>query len=262
MIQKYDVGGDLQSFQDYVKATVNPRTYTNPVNDYNIYEDPKSYQSRDAHKKSLHSFIKKHPVMFGIKTADFEDFFSKMAGIESGYRPKAGRGMTYSGYYGLKGGRKMTPEQQHKQAFRHLSNIFNNQMVSSDVEKGKDLGFTPAQLLAKYWNQGNRVTNHLYNHQIFRNTDTTDGLGSTISEYGNNIDIPLDYSNYLHNSENRDSIKIEKGDRMSNIIKDVRRVGVDYSNRDKYFEDLNKKYNSKFNPKSIKVGDTLFMKRK
>ena len=117
---------------------------------YNIFTDPLSYKARDAHRKSLEDFITKNPTIGNINTKDFVDFFSQLAGLEGSYDPLAGEDMKYSGYYGLEGGRKLSAYEQHKKAFNHLNNIFKNQMVKQDLERGVELGFTPAQILAKY----------------------------------------------------------------------------------------------------------------
>ena len=228
---------------------------------YNIFEDKNSFDARDKHRKSLDEFIKNNPELYGISTSDFADFLSQIAGLESSYKSDAGKGMTYSGYYGLKGGRDLDSNAQHKAAFRHLKKLFNESIVKDDINKGVELGYTPAQILAKYWNQGNRVTNYLWN-----NIDNTDGLGTKISDYGNNITVDMDYSNYLDDAITDDYIIINNSKSMSNAIKKARNSKMNYSNRQNYILNLNgtKDKNGNTIPldaTKVHVGDTLWLKK-
>lgn len=228
---------------------------------YNIFDDKKSYGARDEHRESLDKFIKDNPELYGLKTADFADFLSQIAGLESSYKSDAGKGMTYSGYYGLKGGRDLDENAQHKAAFRHLKKLFNESIVKDDIDKGIELGYTPSQILAKYWNQGNRVTNYLWN-----NIDNTDGLGTKISDYGNNITVDMDYSNYLDDAITDDYIIINNSKSMSNAIKKARNPKMNYSDRQNYILNLNgtKDKNGKTIPldaTKVHVGDTLWLKK-
>ena len=231
---------------------------------YNVFEDEKSYSSRDTHKKSLQKFISSNPVLYGINTADFVDFFSELSGLEGTYNPKAGAGMPYSGYYGLKNGRNYSEDEQHRRAFKHLSEIFSDKMVKEDLQKGIEKGYTPSQILAKYWNQGNRVSNYLYN-----GVDDTDGVGTRISEYGWNMKSNIDYSKYLKDAIKDDFVIVKNIKTLPDAINRVRNKEIDISNRKKAIIDLNtevKKYNTKnknavFDPLKLQIGDTIWLNR-
>lgn len=241
LIRRFDMGGDKKQ--------------------YNIFEDKNSFDARDKHRKSLDEFIKNNPELYGISTSDFADFLSQIAGLESSYKSDAGKGMTYSGYYGLKGGRDLNENAQHKAAFKHLKKLFNESIVKDDIDRGVKLGYTPSQILAKYWNQGNRVTNYLWN-----NIDNTDGLGTKISDYGNNITVDMDYSNYLDDAITDDYIIINNSKSMSNAIKRARNPKMNYSDRQNHILNLNgtKDKNGRIIPldaTKVHVGDTLWLKK-
>lgn len=216
---------------------------------YNIYTDKNSYAARDAHRKSLDAFIKDNPELYGLKTADFADFFSQLAGLESSYKSTAGKGMIYSGYYGLKGGRDLDEDAQHKEAFKHLKSLFKESMVKEDLAKGIELGYTPAQILAKYWNQGNRATNYLWN-----DIDDEDGVGTKISTYGNNMTADVDYKDYLSDAITDDFSIVKNVTTLPNTIKRARNKHINYSNRKKSILDFND-----FDPGKLHVGDTIWV---
>lgn len=231
---------------------------------YNIFEDENSFASRDAHRASLTEFVEANPKLYGINTSDFVDFFSELSGLEGSYNHEAGKGMPYSGYYGLKGGRDYSREDQHKRAFKHLSELFKNNIVKEDLKKGAERGYTQAQILAKYWNQGNRVTNYLYN-----NVDDNDGVGTKISDYGWNMKSNIDYSNYLKDAITDDFVLVKNVNTLSDAIKRSRNKGTNFSNREKYILDLNtevkkhlkKDKEAKFDPLKLRVGDTIWLNR-
>lgn len=231
---------------------------------YNIFKDKQSFSNRDSHRASLEKFVSSNPKLYGINTADFVDFFSELSGLESSYDANAGEGMIYSGYYGLKKGRNYSPEEQHRRAYKHLSDLFKNNIVKEDVKKGRELGYTPSQVLAKYWNQGNRVSNYLYN-----NTDDTDGAGTRISDYGWNMKSNIDYSKYLGDAITDDFVLVKSPKTLSDAITRTRNKGTDFSNREKYILDLNtevKKHNTNnkkavFDPLKLQVGDTIWLNK-
>lgn len=235
---------------------------TNNKQIYNIFEDEKSYSSRDTHKKSLQKFVASNPTLYGINTADFVDFFSELSGLEGTYNPKAGEGMTYSGYYGLKDGRNYSEDEQHRRAFKHLSEIFNTKMVKEDLQKGIEKGYTPSQILAKYWNQGNRVSNYLYN-----NIDDTDGVGTKISDYGWNMKSNIDYSNYLKGAITDDFVIVKNVRTLPDAINRARNKEINVSDRKNSIIDLNnrvRKHKDKdavFDPLKLKIGDTIWLNR-
>lgn len=223
---------------------------------YNIYAGGGSPENRATFEKSLDKFIAANPKVGDIDTKIFRDFMIALANHESSFRSKATNNVgNYSGYYGLLNGSKMTEEEQHRAAYNHLKKIFTENMVKEDIVKASELGITPAQLLIKYWNQGNRVTNYLYNGK-----DSTDGLGTKVSEYGNDINLDLDYSAYLPSAITSDFVTVEKGkNSLSNAIKLARIPGMDYSNRESYIANLNKEYNKGFDSRKLQVGDMIWL---
>lgn len=225
-------------------------------NGYNIYASGGSPENRAAFEKSLDKFIAANPKVGNIDTEMFRDFMIALADHESSFRSKVANNVgNYSGYYGLLNGSKMTEEEQHRAAYNHLKKIFTENMVKEDIVKASELGITPAQLLIKYWNQGNRVTNYLYNGK-----DSTDGLGTKVSEYGNDINLDLDYSTYLPSAITSDFVTVEKGkNSLSNAIKLARIPGMDYSNRESYITNLNKEYNKGFDSRKLQVGDMIWL---
>lgn len=221
---------------------------------YNIFEDDAANNSKKAHRESLDKFIKKNPNLYGLNTADFADFFSQLAGLESSYKKGAGKGMIYSGYYGLKDGSDDTEDEQHKRAFKHLAGLFQNSIVKEDILKGLSLGYSPAQILAKYWNQGNRVTQFLWN-----GVDDKDGKGSKISEYGWNITADADYLKYLKDAITDDEVKVKDAKSLNEAIVRVRKPGINYSNREEDILKFNTDRNKKFDTKKLRVGDTIYL---
>lgn len=252
-------GGGLQS--PFKKPLSEVRYENGGDKKYNIFEDKNSYEARDKHRESLDKFIKDNPELYGLKTADFADFLSQIAGLESSYKSDAGKGMTYSGYYGLKGGRDLDSNAQHNAAFKHLKSLFNESIVKEDVDKGAQLGYTAAQVLAKYWNQGNRVTNYLWN-----DIDNSDGLGTLISEYGNNITADVNYDDYLSSGITDDYVIVKDWRTLPNTVKKARVDDMNYSDRQNYILKLNgtKDKNGNVVPLDagkLHVGDTLWLKK-
>lgn len=232
---------------------------TDENTEYNIFEDSHSFEARDAHRKSLDAFVKNNPKLYGLNTADFVEFLSQIAGLESGYRSKAtNSASTYSGYYGLKNGHTFDVNTQHKKAFQHLASIFKENMTKQDIDKANSLGITPAQLLAKYWNQGNRVTNYLYN-----NIDNEDALGTKISKYGWNVTAPVEYRDLVPEAITDSYIIIEDARSLPDGIVRARNNSIDYSNREKSILQLNDSINpygfmvKKFNPNTLQKGQKV-----
>lgn len=258
----YDLNNIKEHYNKYEEGGTISKPSSKKV--YNVFEDEKAYSSRDTHRKSLQKFVESNPTLYGINTVDFIDFFSELSGLEGTYNPKAGAGMTYSGYYGLKNGRNYSEDEQHRRAYQHLSDIFNNKMVKEDLKKGIEQGYTPAQVLAKYWNQGNRVSNYLYN-----GIDDSDGVGTMISDYGWNMKSKVDYSNYLKDAIKDDFVIVKNVKTLPDAINRVRNKEVDFSDRKKSIIDLNtevKKHNTKnknatFDPLKLQIGDTIWLNR-
>ena len=230
---------------------------------YNIFEDKLSFERRNNHRKSLEDFVKQNPTIRGINTADFVEFFNQLSGLESSYRKDAGKGMKYSGCYGLEGGRDYDESTQHKKAYEHLARLFKSSIVKEDLARGIKLGFTPAQILAKYWNQGNRVTNYLYN-----GINDSDGVGSLISDYGWNMTADVDYSNYLPQGITDDYVIVKDWRTLGRTIPLVRNSYINYSDRENSIIDLNTKIkrartgnpNVVFDPNRLQVNDTIWLR--
>jgi hypothetical protein len=154
--------------------------------------------------------------------------------MESGNSSTVKHGSMY-GYYQLKGlSDKSTEAQQHKAAYKHLSNLFNNVLTDADIEQAKKLGISQAALLHKTWNQERKVLNY-----IWQNKDSKDGLGTKLSEWGNNNDLEIDYSPYVMKSWNEDNYTIQKGDNYEKIMKNYRGYGNDIRTFNNYAKDAN-----------------------
>ncbi len=212
-------------------------------------DNSKVQANRIAHRKSLEKFIKDNPNLYGINTADFVDFMLDNATMESNNSATAKHGSMY-GYYQLKGLKQgSTEEQQHRAAYKHLSNLFKNVITDADIEKAKELGISQAQLLHKFWNQERKVLNYLY-----QGKDSEDGLGTKISEWGNNNNLEIDYSPYVMKAIKDKNYTIQKGDYPETIMKRYRGAG----NEIRTFNDYNKDINTIFGvdtTKALKIGD-------
>lgn len=209
--------------------------------------------------KSLDNFIQKNPQIYGINTKDFRDFFIELVDLESSYRPNAKNDEgSYSGWYATLNGANLSEYNQHKAAFKHLSKLFKENITDVDLITAKNKGITQAQLLAKYWNQGNRVTNYIHN-----NVDDSDGLGTKISEYGNDINIDLDYSRYVPEAITDSYVIVKDSKTLPNSIVRFRNEDIDYSDRENSVINTNKdvykkKGKKEFNPNKVQVGDTIW----
>lgn len=196
---------------------------------------------KDYYIQSLDNFIKANPTINGLDTAKFRDFFIEAVGKESGWNPSARQGSFY-GWYQMKNGNG-SEESQHKNAYVHLARLFNNIITKADVEKARELGISDAALLLKYWNQENRVNNYLWN-----NKDSLDGLGTSISNYGNDLTSSIDiYDNALDNLYGDYIVK--SGDNQWDLQKRIRFDGRDYSMAGR---DLDYLFNG-----NLKIGKTI-----
>lgn len=183
---------------------------------------PKSReQLKQEYITSLDSFISKNPTVGQLDTAKFRDFLIGLVERESGFNPTARQG-SYFGWYQTN---KLDadPYAQHMNAFNHLNGLFNNTITKEDVQRARSLGINDSALMLKYWNQGNRVNNYLWN-----NKDSADGLGTKISNYGNDLTMPLDVYGYAMDNLYGD-YTVKQGDNWFNIQKRVRIPGRDYA---------------------------------
>ena len=178
-------------------------------------------QLKQEYIDSLDYFISQNPKIGQLDTAKFRDFLIGLVERESGFNPTAKQG-SYFGWYQTNK-RDADPYNQHMNAFNHLNGLFNNTITKDDIQKARALGINDSALMLKYWNQGNRVNNYLWN-----NKDSADGLGTLISKYGNDLTMPLDVYDYaLDNIYGNYTVK--EGDNWFNIQKRVRMPGRDYA---------------------------------
>lgn len=206
--------------------------------------------NRIAHRKSLENFVKNNPELYGLKTADFVDFLLDNATMESENNPTAKHGSMY-GYYQLKGlSSKSTENEQHDAAFKHLKNLFSNVLTDADVAKANELGISQAQLLHKVWNQERKVLNYLY-----QGKDNADGLGTKISEWGNNNSLEINYVPYLMKATYDNNINIKKGDTPEKILKSYRGAGLENRTFNNHVKDYKNLFGA--NPDKLKIGDVL-----
>ena len=175
-----------------------------------------------AYIDSLDQYIKANPVVHGINTADFRDTLIEIARRESSFNPKAKQG-SYYGYYQTRVPVGADSTAQHNMAFKHLSSLFRDTISKADIDKAHEMGLSDAQLLIKYWNQGNKVNNYLWN-----NKDSQDGLGTSISKYGNDIQAQLDMYKYAMDNLSGE-YEVKNGDNWFNLQKRVRTEGRDYA---------------------------------
>lgn len=207
-------------------------------------------KNRIAHRASLEKFVKDNPELYGLKTSDFVDFLLDNATMESGNSSNAKKGSMY-GYYQLKGlSPKSTEAEQHNAAFKHLKNLFSNVLTDADVEKANELGISQTQLLHKVWNQERKVLNYLY-----QGKDSSDGLGTKISEWGNNNSLDINYVPYLMNATYDNNITIKKGDNPEKLLKSYRGAGLEYRTFNNHAKDYETVFSG--NPNKLKIGDTL-----
>lgn len=184
----------------------------------------------------LDNWIKNNPKMFGIDTKQFRNFLISLASTESSFDPNAKHGSHY-GYFQIKGLQK--EQDQFKAAFKHLNSLFKNNITKADLDRAKDLGITQGELLAKYWNQQNRVTNYIH-----RGVDAVDEEGTKVSQYHNNDNISLDYSQYVPEAITTETATITGPKSLADIIARTRNNYIDYSDREGYIINLNKEIDS------------------
>lgn len=209
---------------------------------------PKSReQLKQEYITSLDSFISKNPTVGQLDTAKFRDFLIGLVEHESGFNPTARQG-SYFGWYQTN---KLDadPYAQHMNAFNHLNGLFNNTITKEDVQRARSLGINDSALMLKYWNQGNRVNNYLWN-----NKDSADGLGTKISNYGNDLTMPLDVYGYAMDNLYGD-YTVKQGDNWFNIQKRVRIPGRDYATGGKDLWNMQNLGGAPFG--SLKIGQSF-----
>ena len=119
-----------------------------------------------------------------------------------------------------------------------------------DIRRAKELGITQGELLAKYWNQQNRVTNYLH-----RGIDSQDGLGTSISNYHNNLPTVAEYYNLVPEAITSDYLIVGKGDSYDKYARKIRNSNIDYRNATKSIQEMN-------NFKPLNIGDTIWINKK
>lgn len=218
-------------------------------------------ERKEQFVKSLKRFTNKYPTLYGLNTKELESLMTDIAGVESSYRSnvigktKDGKKSKYNGYYALKIPADTSIEEQHRQAFKHLANVLKHNITDVDVYRAGQMGISQAQLVGKYWNQGNRVTNYLWN-----GIDTSDGNGIKISEYGTNhgdyrITSDVNILRYVPDAIMDSKYEVKKGDTFSNIQERVRTDGRNYNRNGKDIIEI--PGNKKLNPSKLKIGQTI-----
>lgn len=213
---------------------------------------------RGTVKQKIDAWVKAHPKYKGIDTTAFADWLLETSKYESNYgrymtgKKSDGSNSGYNGYFGLKIDPNASFDAQMDAAFGKIHQILNDQIVDYDINRAKEIGISQAQLLHKYWNQGNRVTNYLHN-----GLDTTDGAGTHISDYGNDDMLEMDYSPYVRKAITDTSYTIRPGDNFSRIQSAVRLPGRDYNRAGRDLVDYIRKNNAKFDSTRLSVGQTL-----
>ncbi len=196
---------------------------------------------RDNYLKSLDDWISKNPTYKSINTKDFRNFFDQLVDLESSYDlDKIGGspspGTNYRGWYQTVSSSKRSEDDQHKAAFDHLISILNNQITDKDLEQAKSKSISHSQLLAKYWNQGNHVTNWLYG-----GSDNPIGNNPKISEYGFDVkDASLNLSKYVGKAITGDYIILGNGESINTYAPRVRNSNIDYSDSEASIRNMNK----------------------
>lgn len=250
----YADGGPIEDNDEEFVGPPTPGYMTKGANlpqpEYNIFEDETSFARRDAHLKSLSNFIEKNPVVAGLKTADFKDVLSAFAGLESSYKSTAANDSGYSGYYGLKNGKNYDSDTQHRMAYEHLADMFKHNITKDDIRKGIDMGYTPSQILYKYWNQRNNATEFLQN-----GTASTIGNNPELEIMGNNITATSNYFDYLPEAITDDYHIVKSGDNFSTIQERVRKPGRHYNQAGKDLSIFNRPEVVEGN---LKIGDTVW----
>jgi len=220
------------------------------VNIFKPGDNSRIQANRAKHRISLENFVKNNPTLYGLNTSDFVDFLLDNATMESENSSTASHGSMY-GYYQLKGlNKKSTEDQQHHAAFKHLANLFNNVLTDADIRRANKLGISQAQLLHKTWNQERKVLNYLY-----QGKDNSDGLGTKISDWGNNNSLEMDYSPYVMKAVNDNNIIIKQGDTPEGILKAYRGAGLEkrtFNNHAKDFQTIFGK-----SPNNLQINDVL-----
>lgn len=218
-------------------------------------------ERKEQFVESLRRFTNQYPTLYGLNTKELENLMIDIAGVESSYRSdvvgitKDGKESKYNGYYALKIPSDTNVEEQHKQAFKHLANILKHNITDLDIHRAAQMGISQSQLIGKYWNQGNRVTNYLWN-----GTDTTDGNGIKISDYGTNhgdykIMSDVDVLRYVPKAIMDTEYKVKKGDTFSNIQERVRTNGRNYNRAGQDILEIES--NKKLNPSKLRIGQII-----
>ena len=204
-------------------------------------------KNKDTFIKELDNWIKVNPTYKGYNTKDFRNFFISLAGTESSYKKNATHG-TMRGYFQIKD--LNLSGDQFKAAFNHLDKLFKQVITKEDIRRAKGLGITQGELLAKYWNQENRVTNYLH-----KGVDNQDGLGTSISDYHNNLPTVAEYYDLVPEAITDDYLIVGKGDSYDKYARKIRNSNIDYKNATKSIQEMN-------NFKPLNIGDTIWINKK
>ncbi len=185
---------------------------------------------------------------------DVAPFFIDLVGKESGYRPNAKQG-SYTGYYQMKIPVGTNPQTQNRLAVKHLNDIIQHKLTDVDLERADKMGIADNKLLTKLWNQGSHVMNYLHN-----GIDHEDGLGTTISQYGNDFkDRDMNLDEYVPKANRGIFHIVRKGDTIDKISEKVRNDDINYADRNGSIVDINKNIKERFNPNRLRLKDTVWL---
>lgn len=221
-------------------------------NTNNLY---RSGGSKEQVRGMIQEWIAKNPTYRGYNTADFAEWLLETSGLESSFgknlvgKKSDGTNSGYNGYFGLQVDSNAPFDTQMRKAFDKIHQILTDQITDYDLSIAERMGISQAQLLHKYWNQANRVTNYLHN-----GIDTTDGAGTRVSEYGNSDRLNMDYSNLVRPAIIDSTYTVKKGDTFSKIQSAVRVDGRNYNTAG---EDLVKLQGEGFDKSNLNIGQTL-----
>lgn len=215
----------------------------------------KSGGDKEKVRTLINDWVAANPTYLNMNTADFADWLYETAGLESTWgknmvgKKSDGSNSGYNGYFGLKIDANAPFDAQIKAAYKKINQILTDQMTDYDIEVANKMGISQAQLLHKYWNQANRVTNYLHN-----GIDTTDGAGTHISDYGNNDRLIMDYSSLVRPAITDSTYTVKKGDTFSRIQSAVRVPNRNYNSAG---DDLIRLQGKDFDSTKLQIGQTL-----
>ena len=219
----------------------------------------RTHEDQDIFTKELDQWIKLNPVSSGITTKDFRDFLINLARTESSFKKDARNGSHY-GYFQIKGLNKNAD--QFAAAFRHMNGLFRGNITKDDIVRASTLGITQGELLAKYWNQQNFVTNYLH-----RGIDHADRERTLVSQYHNNSTSSIDFSKYVPEAIHSQSQIATGPISYARAVERARNPKITYNDRQGYIDSINTvrrgfkwdRENRTWNAEDLKKGEEFYL---